>query len=263
MLYYVNQESVNNVNLKNLNDAILELQNLSFAVISIAGMGTNPDGSPRLIIHKASGRLVPLRQDWAFWLYSGIAEELSAISLLLNSYCNASTMTFRPILTLMRPIIEKYADIMNFLTYSWDYERYLFYLSELSNVSGSQKKKIQEDNEPSLKTLFKTDIINRKTRYYLLGTVNKRYDDSTYWIADFNKNLAFYDGKLSSVLHNNLQKYPKSTLETITEVINNITIIVHEATLAIKEYEGLEDTQFFSDVLSICVNIKNRINQIK
>jgi hypothetical protein len=33
--------------------------------------------------------------------------------------------------------------------------------------------------------------------------------------------------------------------------------------LAIKEYEGLEDTQFFSDVLSICVNIKNRINQIK
>ncbi len=234
-------EEMNRVNVKAFN-----MLQLEYDINGKAQTVINMDGNSSLLF-----------MDWAFWLYKGVIEDVSAIACLVSSCVDYNGMTLRPVLGIERSLIEKYSDLLCFATYGQTYENYLIFLTQIANTEYKcERDKVLKNFTPVLTNIFNVDIVNRKTRYYLLGEANNRLRTFSPDIVKFNEMLTIYDRELSKVLHNNLNRNQKSNEDIVMEVFYNISCIMQAATYAIQAYENFPNDMRIDSLVHSCVMLR-------
>lgn len=196
-----------------------------------------------------------LAQDYCFWLYNEVIEDSKAIFLILINTNNVNIISLRPIYCILRSTLEKYADILNFIQFGRDYEIYLNYLNQ-----ESQGILNLENEERKIKDMFKVEICNRKTRYYLLNSINSEFKEEFMQIYNLNKSLSKIDFEYSSILHNNIQKYEKQNSEKIKEILHQLLCILYTTTSLIQNYEQIFQNQLFINAQYLINNFKLYLN---
>lgn len=204
-----------------------------------------------------NGKCYPLANDYCFWIYNGIIEDYQAIIFLISNLNNIYSTSLRPIYSVLRGTIEKYADVLNFSIYKDKYYSYISYLNFDSIGDKNSSLAYWEET----KKLFNLRICNRKTRYYLLGQVNSIIDEQFTKIIDFNRKLSEIDSYYSMMLHNNLDSQKIPNEQRIVDILTYLQYILYTATLSVNNhYKDLLDLTVISTTLFNIQELTNALN---
>lgn len=201
-----------------------------------------------LIINK-SGQQILLANDYGFWTFNKMLNDIDSIFTLLLEIDNIQFKYLDPILTLERGVLEKYADSINFSQYR-NYEIYLDYLNMKSNGDFIDDEFIKHIN-----LHFDVDYINRKTRYYLLqrSTRQLKLPDT---VEKFNDRLFDLDRELSPKVHNNIPKILNNNCDIIVFLLCEVSIMLQQGLESMMYYLNLVEIQTFIEIKRGCENIR-------
>lgn len=219
----------------------------------------------RISINNKRGQKILIANDYCFWVYRNLTEDIAALSCLIGCTNQIEYITGWPILTILRSAIEKYADIVNFENLSCRYEEYLCYLAKNAAKELDEEAKYRTVEE--LKKQFNVSYINPKTKYHLLKRVNHESPIQKE-AHGFNQGLSNMHSDLSKKLHGNPVIDGKTSMNHINETLRAIYYMVAVATEKLYKYENLNDpdayvpsnTGGYKYIISQAIQLKNELN---
>lgn len=196
------------------------------------------------------------RNEYGFWVYCNLLEDLIALVNLLRSYVcpgpYASIMrSGDPLYNLARSTLEKYADILNFNSLSLKFgngrrfDEYSNYLVFLKNAQDYEYRKSPEYNTESLRLCKMLGLggkyVNRKTRYVLA-----KQEASFPWLPyqdqdklrKFTETLSSLDAKFSPRLHGNPPDQEVNIYDNIEKVYKLVVLVSIGAFTNFCQYEN-------------------------
>lgn len=227
--------------------------------------------------------------DYPCWLVNSMITEYSAIVCLLCNVSDIRTIDFGAIQDILRSIVEKYADSLNFSCYGNKYSNYLWflnktsdkryartakkagqeyiideynnkknideYINEVTQKAESLRDKLKEFDEFSTYTRF-----DRNTRYLLLTTLGSEKAQKELIppiTLTFNKTLKLYDSRLSQIIHNNPTTKKMSNPDKACEIIRTLIYALYGSQYAFLHYYESNESLFRDNSF---ISIKNDIN---